>query len=161
MRIGLARAIPYDDIPTSVHRGRAARWKSVLRGAGIDLVLEGLTPAVYNERRSSGELVFFTDELDAPVIADGHYELNQLYTSRAAHPGPIKFRETALVDPRADLARYLELLRQAQQVIVPLMPIIPISMTGTPLAMTAKRDTRRLLARQSSFVRFSDLALKA
>lgn len=132
-------------------------------------MLEGLSASLYNQRCISGNLTFLTDELDAPVISDGHYELNQLYTSKAAQPRLIKFRETALVDPiSAQLAvldslknakRYTELLRQAQGVIVPLMPIIPVSLTGTPTAMTKQLDIRGLLAHQGSSVRFSELAL--
>lgn len=150
--------------------GTAILVQSSLKSIGVNLVLDGLSASFYNQRRISGDLAFFTDELDAPVISDAHYELNQLYTSKAAQPRLIKFRETALVDPlSAQLAvldpqrnakRYSELLRQAQALIVPLMPIIPISLTGTPTAMTKQLDTRGLLAHQGSFVRFSELTLR-
>ena len=74
--------------------------------------------------------------------------------SGLAHP------QLAALDPQKDAKRYTDLLRQAQSVIVPLMPIIPISMTGTSTAMTRQLDTRGLLAHQGSFVRFSELRLE-
>lgn len=157
-------------IGTGVGEGVAILVQSALRSIDVTVVLDGLPPSLYNQRRIAGELAFATDELDAPVISDGHYELNQLYTSRAAQPKLIKFQYAALVDPisaqlatldpQKDAKRYLALLRQAQRVILPLMPIIPISMTGTPTAMTKQLDTGGLLAHQGSFVRVAELRLK-
>ena len=157
-------------VGAGVGGGVAILIQSALRGLDVTVVLERLPPSLYNQRRIAGDLSFFCDELDAPVIPDGHYELNQLYTSKAAQPKLIRFQNTALVDPisaqlaaldpQKDARRFLALLRQAQRMIVPLMPIIPIAMTGTSTAMTKQLDSSGLLAHQGSFVRFAELRLK-
>lgn len=150
--------------------GAAILIQATLKSLGVDCRLDGLSPALYNQRRISGELAFFTDELDAPVVSDAHYELNQLYTSKAAQPRLVKFQQVSLIDPISaqlaaldpmkQLKRYSALLREAQGILVPLMPIIPISMTGTSVAVSNQLETKGLLAHQGGFVRFDELGLK-
>jgi ABC-type transport system substrate-binding protein len=145
--------------------------QSSLRQAGVDFRLEALTPSVYNQRRQSGTLTFFTDELDAPVVPDAHYELNQLYTSKALQPALLKFQDAAkidpisaqlnVLDPQRDTRRYVALLRQAQSILVPLMPIIPIAMTGATAAMHRNIDTTKAFSHQHGFLRWNEISYKA
>src|SRR4029079_7384083 len=95
-----------------------------MKSAGVNFALDALTPSVYNTKRQTGDLLFFTDELDSPVVPDGHYELTQFSPSRALQPTLIKFESPQLVDPisaklntldpQTDTKAYNAALRQAQ-----------------------------------------------
>lgn len=149
--------------------GAAILIQATLKSIGVNVLLEPLAPSLYNQRRVAGDLAFFTDELDAPLVWDGHFELNQHYTSKAALPHLLKFKETALidpisaklalVDPVANAKDATALLRQAQSILVPLMPIVPISITGSVAAVTAKLDTHLMAAHEGGALRFDELKL--
>ena len=116
--------------------------QTALEDAGLDVELEQLTSAVYDERKLSGELDFFIAE-EIPAIPSSLYNFFLFWTENAflnmakyANPelDAVVAELTPITAAGTDEERQLELIREGQRIVVEDLPFIPIAFTASTAA---------------------------
>ena len=111
--------------------------QAALGDAGVDVVLEALPENIYNEKRLGRQLLFFIDELDAPIIPSALFNFQIFYASDGvANVHDYKNPELdAVVQELAiesDIERQNELIREGQRILVEDVVMVPIAQVNTP-----------------------------